>query len=89
VAFIKWRDVVKQLGDPGFWSGYDGDVTTDQISELMIDSYTLNEYKKLFDTMQYFFVQGRKLGLDWDLHTENCMQRGDGTLVITDPFFTG
>jgi hypothetical protein len=87
IAFIKWRDAVKQLIDPGFWSGYDGDITSGQIGELMGDSYAIQEYQSLFATMVAFHkVALKNNGLNWDLHTENVMQRGDGTLVITDPF---
>jgi hypothetical protein len=35
--------------------------------------------------MLYHTGSINKIG--WDLHTENVMQRKDGTLVIIDPWF--
>jgi len=44
------------------------------------------EYKSLYDTMTKLYKAGMKKGYGWDPHTENVMQRSDGTLVITDPW---
>jgi dephospho-CoA kinase len=46
----------------------------------------MNEYKSLYDTLTKLYKAGMKKGYGWDPHTENVMQRGDGTLVITDPW---
>jgi hypothetical protein len=46
----------------------------------------MNEYKSLYDTLTKLYKVGRKKGYGWDPHTENVMQRSDGTLVITDPW---
>jgi dephospho-CoA kinase len=44
------------------------------------------EYQSLYDTMTKLYKAGMKKGYGWDPHTENVMQRNDGTLVITDPW---
>jgi dephospho-CoA kinase len=44
------------------------------------------EYKSLYDTLLKLYKAGMKKGYGWDPHTENVMTRGDGTLVITDPW---
>jgi predicted kinase len=46
----------------------------------------MNEYKSLYDTLTKLYKAGMKKGYGWDPHTENVMQRKDGTLVITDPW---
>jgi dephospho-CoA kinase len=46
----------------------------------------MNEYKSLYDTLTKLYKAGMKKGYGWDPHTENVMQRNDGTLVITDPW---
>jgi dephospho-CoA kinase len=46
----------------------------------------MNEYKSLYDTLTKLYKAGMKKGYGWDPHTENVMQRSDGTLVITDPW---
>ena len=46
----------------------------------------MNEYKSLYDTLNKLYKVGMKKGYGWDPHTENVMQRSDGTLVITDPW---
>lgn len=46
----------------------------------------MNEYKSLYTTLLKLHKAGMKKGYGWDPHTENVMQRNDGTLVITDPW---
>jgi len=38
--------------------------------------------------MSLLYNTGRINKIGWDLHTENVMQRSDGTLVIIDPWFS-
>ena len=88
---MKLATLVKEVPRNNWFDGYRGagDEAAKKFVEAMQDPATFAEYDKLFKTMQYFYTNGRKLGLGWDLHTENCMQRADGTVVITDPFFNG
>lgn len=46
----------------------------------------MNDYKSLYMTLVSLYKAGMKKGYGWDPHTENVMTRGDGTLVITDPW---
>lgn len=46
----------------------------------------MNEYKSLYTTLLKLYKAGMKKGYGWDPHTENVMQRKDGTLVVTDPW---
>ena len=87
---IKWRDVVELITVDDFWRGYGQPAAaiTAQVKTALAAPQGQQYYRQLFKTMQTFFVRGRRQGLGWDLHTENVMQRSDGTLVITDPFFT-
>lgn len=83
---VNWKTVIAQISDPEFWRLYPGKRNDPAfINQVVSDA---RHYKKLFATMQFFYQHGTKLGLGWDLHTENAMQRNDGTIVITDPYFT-
>jgi len=46
----------------------------------------ISEYKILYNTLRKLHKLGQSKGYGWDPHTENVMQRNDGTLVITDPW---
>lgn len=46
----------------------------------------ISEYEILYKTLRKLHKLGQSKGYGWDPHTENIMQRGDGTLVITDPW---
>jgi hypothetical protein len=46
----------------------------------------MKEYNLLYNTLRLLHKVGIKRGYGWDPHTENIMQRNDGTLVITDPW---
>lgn len=83
VPFIKWRDVVAEIEKPEFWSGLDF-VSNNKIMEIWRD---IDNYQLLFQTMQAFYKIAKSGNIGWDLHSENVMQRADGTLVITDPFY--
>jgi hypothetical protein len=51
-----------------------------------LNSSKLSEYKILYNTLRKLHKVGRSKGYGWDPHTENIMQRDDGTIVITDPW---
>jgi hypothetical protein len=57
-----------------------------RINQLKNDPAFNKTYGELHTLMQLLHRLATLKGLYWDLHTENVMQRGDGTLVITDPF---
>ena len=58
------------------------------IGKMFSDPKFNADYALLFSTMQVLCLIGKSNGLGWDLHTENVMQRRDGTLVIVDPFYS-
>jgi hypothetical protein len=81
--YLSWDDVTMQLEDPSFWDHLDF-MTLDKIDKVV---RYIDGYEHLFETMRAFYnVAKKNNGINWDLHTENVMQRDDGTLVITDPF---
>lgn len=87
VAFIKWKDVRKQLMSSNFWEHFpNGSDIGIKVADLLKYESSDKFYNQLFLTMQNLFIKGRASGYGWDLHTENVMQRKDGTPVITDPY---
>jgi len=48
----------------------------------------LADLKQLYEVMLLLYNTGQINKFGWDLHTENAMQREDGTIVITDPWFS-
>lgn len=86
VAFIKWRDVLKELNKPKFWEHYPYGNRWKPAVALLQNPQAEEYYHDLFSTMQDLYNEGRSAGHKWDLHTENVMQRGNGSLVITDPY---
>ena len=84
---ITWSMAVRQMQGKSFWIGFPYDFDGISVQQLLASPVVDAHYHQLFSTMQYFFKNGQKHGLGWDLHTENVMQRSNGTIVITDPFF--
>lgn len=50
------------------------------------DERVAAEWGVLYSLMRLLYHTGRINKQAWDLHTENAMMRGDGTIVITDPW---
>ena len=57
------------------------------VERMMNNKYYVYKFKLLLTTMQSLYMEGRRNGLGWDLHTENVMMRANGDLVITDPYY--
>jgi hypothetical protein len=87
-----WQDVKNELVNPEIWSKnltLSNDLIKKYINRLKNMSRLENaNYNLLFNVMKYLYVTGNINKFGWDLHTENVMQRKNGTLVITDPWFT-
>ena len=88
-----WESLVDLITEPDSWNGGATDIM-DRMPELtwdriQHDSNFRETYEGLFSTMRSLYIVAESNDLGWDLHTENVMQRADGTIVITDPFFTG
>lgn len=95
VPFIKWADVVKEMLKPSAFRGAVRTAVSTRMPELIRTQLNKNpkfeEYwHTLFSTMQDLYNTGQAASpkLNWDLHTENVMQRRDGTLVIVDPYYS-
>ena len=86
IAFLKWSDALKQIKSPKAWEHYPYGTRWQAAAALMNNPQSQEYYHNLFATMQDLYREGRASGHAWDLHTENVMQRKDGTLVITDPY---
>lgn len=97
---IEWAEVVKQLPEPKTW-GFDTSTNKwragtskmeksmpEKLKDVVKTSNFYREYGLLFTVMRLLYVTGKINKAGWDLHTENVMQRSDGTLVIVDPWFT-
>jgi hypothetical protein len=84
-----WDDIVTYMQQPDTW---DGAANMEKMPELvkqkLTDPAVSKQYGILHLTMKRLFKVGRQAGVGWDLHTENVMQRSNGTLVIVDPYFT-
>ncbi len=87
-----WKVVEQELKDPKFWVLHQGIGAGGLIAAIERRFERRPEAKQqfmeLFNTMRLLFLAGKQVGLGWDLHTENVMQRKDGTLVIVDPFYS-
>jgi hypothetical protein len=86
-----WNAVVEKLLDANEWNANSTGIMSrmpELIREKINDKRFNAEYNLLLTTMQVLYMAGKQAGLGWDLHTENVMQRRDGTLVIVDPFYS-
>lgn len=84
-----WNGIVELLKQPDTWSVEPSMAKMPElVSEKLSDPVVNRQYGILYLTMRRLYAAGQKAGLGWDLHTENIMQRKDGTLVIVDPYFT-
>jgi len=84
-----WTSVAKELQMSETWQ-LDSKMSDMPrlVTEKLSDPATYKQYGILFQTMGRLYQLGLKNGLGWDLHTENAMQRKDGTIVIVDPYYT-
>ena len=82
-----WDTIVKELHDPKSYEDLKGK-EVNRFKSLIDNKDFLLEYKMLYTVMKLLYVTGALNNLDWDLHTENAMQRADGTVVIVDPWLT-
>ena len=84
-----WNGIVELLKQPDTWEVEPSMAKMPElVSEKLSDPVVNRQYGILYLTMRRLYAAGQKAGLGWDLHTENIMQRKDGTLVIVDPYFT-
>jgi hypothetical protein len=86
----KWEDAYPLMLKKDTWKHWDGPPTVKElISKLKgIDEIIYAKFALLYTLMLLLYKQGKINKLGWDLHTENVMERKDGTLVIVDPWFS-
>ena len=95
-----WNAVDYALGLPDTWEDYFG--TRKDKTKLATNfantwqslsgsdganPQKLQELKTLYKVLSMLYSTGKINKFGWDVHTENVMQRGNGELVITDPWF--
>lgn len=84
-----WNNIVNMMKKPDTWSTDPSMSHMPQlVSEKLADPVLYKQYGILYLTMGRLYDTGLRAGLGWDLHTDNIMERQDGTLVIVDPFYT-
>ena len=86
---ITWNQAWRQINDERTWESY-SEMAPESILRILddLDPKDKLEYEILFKLMTVLYHKGRINKMGWDLHTENVMQRSDGTLVIVDPWFS-
>jgi hypothetical protein len=77
--------VDRAMSNPKLWQEYGNVKYAKQWANL--DDRKKAEYQLLYTVMQLLFQTGKINKFAWDLHTENAMQRRDGTIVIIDPWY--
>lgn len=89
VKKMSWEDVQKELANPDTWQHWDAPPSVEKILQTIatMDKEVSLRYGVLYYLMALLYHTGRINKLGWDLHTENVMQRADGTLVVIDPWF--
>jgi hypothetical protein len=89
---VPWEHVDEKLKYPITWYDFNGRYAN-QLAERWINlSSNRNKQKYaemqlLYTVMRLLYTTGKINKMYWDLHTENAMLRGDGTIVIIDPWF--
>ena len=84
-----WEKAYALIRDSNTWNGFPYPEKIQKVLSI-IDQWSERdkaEYELLFTIMQMLYATGKINKMGWDLHTENVMQRKDGTLVIIDPWF--
>lgn len=88
-----WEKVDDYLGFPMPWSEFNSKFSNryaekwQNLSMIKGQERKYAEYKLLYIVMDILYKTGKINKMFWDLHTENAMQRQDGTIVIIDPWF--
>lgn len=87
---VKWEDIIPQLESIDTWKTSKGYMKNMPriIAQKKNDPEFNAVYGTLFNVMQVLYLTGMINKFGWDLHTENVMQRTNGTLVIIDPWFS-
>jgi hypothetical protein len=80
-----WSDMTElMIEPPDEWGGRD---FSTNVNAMLRDKYQSAMYAQLFACLQELYGEAIHNNIGFDLHTENCMMRSNGDLVITDPFY--
>jgi len=87
---MPWEQVKSELSQPKTW--HDTEYFSRSANQFALKMSGLKgmaeaKLSLLYTVMTLLYHTGRINKLGWDLHTENAMQRQDGTIVIIDPWF--
>lgn len=87
---LNWNKAFDIIKNEQTWEDYPGNIDSEKILRYIdnLDQRDIAEYGVLFTVMTLLYHTGKINRMGWDLHTENVMQRKDGTLVIIDPWFS-
>ena len=89
-ANLSWDEVVEKLLQTKTWYGGETRVMRKMpefVRQRMNLPGFISTYSQLYEVMRQLYQTGQINEFGWDLHTENVMQRGNGQLVIIDPWF--
>jgi hypothetical protein len=86
---LSWQQVLDDfMTESDLWRYWSGDPDVPElVYNEFIDHNKQSYYEALYITMLILARLGAHKGWGWDLHTENVMQRADGTPVIIDPWY--
>jgi hypothetical protein len=88
---VPWNTVLSEIANTDAWETFPDKLKVkmaDYVREISQNSKLNSMYSKLYATMKTLYQTGNINKFGWDLHTKNVMQRGNGQLVIIDPWFT-
>jgi hypothetical protein len=82
-----WTGVYSEMCEPMMWEDIpDTDIYALAKKVQKMPYNKLLGFVETYHVMEELYAFGQQNNLGWDCHTENVMQRADGTLVITDPW---
>lgn len=89
---LTWKKVLNNLTNVDYLEK-NASVTPNQAKELVeyikrLGKIELAKLQILYQLMVVLYHTGRINKFGWDLHVGNVMRRKDGTMVITDPWFS-
>jgi hypothetical protein len=88
---MPWNIVLSEIVNPDTWETFPDTLKADMsdyVKKITQNKQLNSMYSLLYSTMKTLYQTGNINKFGWDLHTKNVMQRGNGQLVIIDPWFT-
>lgn len=84
-----WDAAYSEMCKLSTWSSWEAPPEPKKIVRFLknLDGNAYVKFDVLYTLMLLLYKRGKINKLGWDLHTDNVMERKDGTLVIIDPWF--